>query len=161
MNARADAAAASARQTESPGSLLWPGPVKPGFLVVEVHPGVRDAIREEEMDMPLPGNLVANRAWALFKNPSTIARSQETIFARRMYGSPSASAPIGLAISLAYHQTYQCWVKVMTDSYPTNQWLSKVGLSPLCHVPQLLYASGGDDQTLCDQMLISAGFLIT
>ena len=52
-----------------------------------------------------------------------------------MYGSPSASALIGLAISLADHQTYRCWVKVMTDSYPTNQWLSKVWLSPSAMCP--------------------------
>ena len=60
-NAQADAAAASASQTESPGSLLWQGPVKPDFLVVKVHPGVWDAIREEGTDVPLPGNLVANK----------------------------------------------------------------------------------------------------
>ena len=52
-----------------------------------------------------------------------------------MYGSPSASALIGRAISLADHQTYLCWVKVRTDSYPTNQWLSKVGLSPSAMCP--------------------------
>ena len=64
-----------------------------------------------------------------------------------MYCSPSASALgqaislayhqtyLGQAISLAYHQTYLCWVKVMTDSYPTNQWLSKVGLSSSATCP--------------------------
>ena len=31
--------------------------MKPGFLVVEVHTSVLDAIREEGMDVPLPGNL--------------------------------------------------------------------------------------------------------
>ena len=111
MNSRADAAAASARQSESCGTLVWPGPVKPGFVVVEVHPGVRDAIREEGMDVPLPGNLEANRK--IFRSMGAlqecnIARSRETIFARHMYGSPSASAPIGRAISLADHQTYRC-----------------------------------------------------
>ena len=100
MNARADAAAASACHSESPGSLLWLGPVKPGFLVVKVHPGVRDVISEEGLDVPLPGNLVANRK--IFRSmgalqESTIARKRETIFAPRMYGSPSASAPIGRA----------------------------------------------------------------
>ena len=52
-----------------------------------------------------------------------------------MYCSPSASALIGQAISLANHQTHQCWVKVMIDSYPTNQWLSKVWLSPSAMCP--------------------------
>ena len=87
--------------------------MKPGFLVVEVHPGVLDAIREEGTDVPLPGNSVANKM--IFQSisalqESTIARLRETIFVRRMYGSPSASTPIGLAISLADHQTYRCWV---------------------------------------------------
>ena len=54
---------------------------------------------------------------------STIAKLRETIFTWRMYCSPSASAPIGLAISLANHHT------VMTDSYPTTHfglyWINK------------------------------------
>ena len=41
----------------------------------------------------------------------------------------------GRAISLANHQTYCCWVKVRTDSYPTNQWLSKVRLPPSAMCP--------------------------
>ena len=35
--------------------------MKPGFLVVKVHLSVLDAILEEGMDVPLPGNLMANR----------------------------------------------------------------------------------------------------
>ena len=71
------------------------------MLVVEVHPGVRDAIREEGMVCPLARQrLVANKK--IFRSmgalqESTIARLRETTFARRMYGSPSTSAPIGRA----------------------------------------------------------------
>ena len=61
------------------------------------------------MDVPLPGNLMANRK--LFQSmgalqESTITRLRETIFAQHMYCSPSASAPIGRAISLTNYQTY-------------------------------------------------------
>ena len=65
-------------------------------------------IREEGTDVPLPCNLVANKTIFLSMGAlqeSTIARLRETIFAPRMYCSPSASAPIGRAISLADHQT--------------------------------------------------------
>ena len=55
--------------------MLWPGPVKPGFLVVEVHPGVLDAIREEGTDVPLPGNLVAK---TIFRSMGALQESTIT-----------------------------------------------------------------------------------